>query len=296
VIISASYRTDIPAFYGRWFMNRLDQGVCRVANPYGGPTIPVDLRPEAVDGFVFWTRNAGPFMAALDEIGSRGFPFVVQFTITGYPRALDASTIAAEAATAQMTALAKRFGPRALVWRYDPIVLSSVTPSNWHAETFAGLARALRGATDEVVMSFAQIYRKTQHNLDTAAKRHGFAWHDPPESEKRALLARLAAIAADHGMTATLCTQPDLLGDGLAPARCIDAARLSDLAGRAVIAPEKGNRPGCLCAQSRDIGAYDTCPHGCAYCYAVRSPDLARRKFKGHDENANVLGGHEFNA
>lgn len=296
MIISASYRTDIPAFYGRWFMNRLDQGICRVANPYGGPTIQVDLRSDAVDGFVFWTRNAGPFLAALDEIGARGFPFVVQVTVTGYPRTLDASTIAADAAVAQIAALSLRFGPRAMVWRYDPIVVSSVTPPDWHAETFAGLAQALRGATDEVVMSFAQIYRKTQRNLDTAAKRHGFAWHDPPESEKRALLARLAAIAADHGMTATLCTQPDLLGEGLAPARCIDAARLSDVAGRAIAAPEKGNRPGCLCAAARDIGAYDTCPHGCTYCYAVRSPALARKRFKEHDERAAVLGDHKFNA
>jgi hypothetical protein len=289
MIVSASYRTDIPAFYGRWFMNRLDRGFCRVASPYGGPTVNVDLGPAAVDGFVFWTRNAGPFLTALDEIAARGYPFVVQYTITGYPRALEASTIAADVATAQIAALARRFGPRAAVWRYDPIVVSSATPPDRHVETFAGIARMLRDAVDEVVMSFAQIYRKTRRNLDIAARRHGFAWHDPPTDEKRLLLARLAAIAADHGMSATLCTQPDLLGDGLAPARCIDAGRLSDVSGRAVAAPEKGNRPGCLCAQSRDIGAYDTCPHGCVYCYAVASPALARRRFKSYDENAPVL-------
>ncbi|MSP88792.1 MAG: DUF1848 domain-containing protein [Alphaproteobacteria bacterium] len=295
MIVSASYRTDIPAFYGRWFMNRLSAGSCRVVNPYGGPVSEVDLRPGAVDGFVFWTRNAGPFMAALDEIELRGFPFLVQYTVTGYPRALDASTIAAEAAIAQMTTLAGRFGPRAVVWRYDPIMVSSATPPDWHIENFAGLARALQGATDEVVMSFAQIYRKTRRNLDAAASRHGFTWLDPHEGEKRTLLAQLAAIAADHGMTATLCTQPYLLGSGLTPARCVDAARISDVAGHAIAAPEKGNRPGCLCSQSRDIGAYDTCPHGCAYCYAVRSPALARRKFKRHDEYAIILGGQELN-
>lgn len=289
MIISASYRTDIPAFYGRWFMNRLNAGSCRVVNPYGGQTIEVDLRPEAVDGFVFWTRNAAPFIGALHDVAARGFPFVVQYTVTGYPRALDASTIAAEAAVAQIVGLARRFSPRAPVWRYDPIVVSSATPPDWHAENFAGLAQALRGVTDEVVMSFAQIYRKTRRNLDAAAKRHGFTWHDPPEDEKRALLSRLAAIAADHGMTAALCTQPDLVDCGLAPARCVDAARLSDVAGHAIATPTKGNRPGCFCAQSRDIGAYDTCPHGCAYCYAVTSPALARKRFKGYDENATAL-------
>jgi hypothetical protein len=293
VIVSASYRTDIPAFYGAWFRQRLRAGVCQVANPYGGPPSTVPLTAEAVDGFVFWTRNPAPFAAALTDVAARGIPFMVQVTITGYPHALEASVSDAKRSIAAMRVLAERYGPRSCVWRYDPVLLTSLTPPAWHRETFARLAAALSGAVDEVVLSFAQIYAKTRRNTARAAARHGFSWEDPPATVKTELLAALAAIAADHGLKATLCTQPDLLASGLAPelapARCIDAARLSDVAGRPIASKTKGNRPGCLCAESRDIGAYDTCPHGCVYCYAVRAPEAAKRSFRTHDPDASLL-------
>jgi hypothetical protein len=187
-------------------------------------------------------------------------------------------------------AVAGRFGPRAAVWRYDPVVLTSLTPADWHRATFARLAAALEGASDEVVVSWATIYAKTARNLDAAARAQDFAWSDPPAEDKRALLRELARIAARHGMRLTLCAQPDLLSDSVAAARCVDAARLGDVAGRPIKAKEKGNRPGCLCAESRDIGAYDTCPHGCVYCYAVQNRALARRRFHDHDPAAAMLG------
>jgi len=289
VIVSASYRTDIPAFYGDWFRRRLAAGHCRVTSPYGGPPQDVPLTPTAVDGFVFWTRNAAPFGAALAEVAARGFPFVVQYTITGYPRALEPSVTNAERSIETLRGLAERYGRRACVWRYDPLLLTSLTPADWHRRTFARLAGALAGAVDEVVLSFAQIYAKTRRNTARAAARHNFSWADPADDAKRVLLADLAALAAAHGLTASLCAQPHLLGPGLAPARCIDAARLADVAGRPIAAQTKGNRPGCLCAESRDIGAYDSCPHGCVYCYAVRAPAVAKARFRAHDADADSL-------
>ena len=98
-------------------------------------------------------------------------------------------------------------------------------------------------------------------------------------------------VAAEHGLKASLCSQESLLAPGLQAARCVDAERLSRVAGRAIAARTKGNRPGCLCAESRDIGAYDSCPHGCVYCYAVRSPDLAKRNHRRHDPAAESLLG-----
>jgi DNA repair photolyase len=291
MIVSASYRTDIPAYYGAWFLRRLAEGYAQVASPYGGADYRVSLARGDVDGFVFWTRNAGPFADALAAVRARSFPFVVQFTITGCPRAIEPGTLDPDAAVAQLRALARDYGPRAAVWRYDPILVSDATPPDWHRANFARLAARLAPATDEVVVSFVAPYRKTARNLAAALSRHGLAWRDPPLAEKRALVVSLAAIAADHGMRLTLCTQPHLFpsslggeGSGVTAARCIDAERLSDVAGRAIAARTKGNRPGCLCAESRDIGAYDTCAQGCAYCYAVSTRAAAQAAVKTHDD------------
>ena len=289
MIVSASYRTDIPAFYGEWFLRRLEAGFCRVANPYGGQIHEIALTPETISGFVFWTRNPGPFRAALRDVARRGFPFAVQVTVTGYPRALETSAPPPERIVALVEEIHAGYGPRAAIWRYDPVAISSVTPPAWHRRNFTALARAFAGKVDEVVFSCVHIYAKTRSNLNRAAQSHGFTWDDPPEADKRALLAELAAIARDLGIKPTLCAQPALLSPGLEPARCIDAERLSDIAGRSIAARAKGNRPGCLCAESRDIGAYDSCPHGCVYCYAVRRPDLAKRNHRSHDPESPFL-------
>src|SRR5229473_8099183 len=114
VIVSASYRTDIPAFYANWFLRRLVAGSCRVANPYGGGSYQVSLAPGAVDGFVLWTRNLRPLLADLDAVRLVA-PFTVQFTLTLYPRALETSVVAAEEAVEQLRELRRRFGPRVAV-------------------------------------------------------------------------------------------------------------------------------------------------------------------------------------
>jgi hypothetical protein len=288
VIVSASYRTDIPALYGAWFLNRLAAGHALVASPYGGRPYRVGLGRDEADGIVFWTRNAAPFRAGFATVAAGGIPFVVQYTLTGYPRAIEAAVPEAARGIDEIRRLREGFGRRAVVWRYDPILLTSLTGPGWHLTNFAALAAALKGATDEVVVSFAQAYAKTRRNLDAAARTHGFTWRDPELEEKRALLSRLRGIAGENGMRLTLCTQPDLT-DAADAARCVDAARLSDIAGRAIGAREKGNRPGCLCAESRDIGAYDSCTQGCAYCYAVRSNAAARNNRRAHDPLAETL-------
>ncbi len=289
MIISASYKTDIPSFYGRWFMNRLKAGHCRMVNPYGGQVYTVDLRPGAVDGFVFWTRNPGPFLDCLIAVRDRGFPFVVQQTITGYPRALDYATIAPAAAAGHLGQIARAFGPRAGVWRYDPVVFTSLTPPAWHRKTFRRLSAGLRGAVDEVVVSFAQVYRKTRRNMDVAARAHRFRWRDPGDDEKRDLLDALRDIAGEHRMALTLCGQPHLLVEGAGEARCIDAGRLGNIAGRPLEAAERAHRKTCRCFASRDIGEYDTCPHGCVYCYAVDNRTIAKHRHRAHDPAGEFL-------
>ncbi|HWI56393.1 MAG TPA: DUF1848 family protein, partial [Bacillota bacterium] len=174
MIISASYRTDIPTFYGEWFLNRLRAGYCKVINPYSRHVNRLSLLPETVDGIVFWTKNVGPFLQHLPEVKQRGFPFILQHTITGYPRALEQAVVDAAKAVEHLRRVADSFGPRVCVWRYDTILHSSLTPRKSHLETFTRLSKALAGATDEVVISFAQIYQKTRRNLEHAAREHNF--------------------------------------------------------------------------------------------------------------------------
>ncbi|MFA7430565.1 MAG: DUF1848 domain-containing protein [Rhodospirillaceae bacterium] len=289
MIVSASYRTDIPAFYAPWFLNRLRAGFAEVRNPYGGPPSRVDLRPDTVNGFVLWTRNLAPLLPHLDTVQAVA-PFMVQYTVLGYPTALDRSVVPAERSVEVLHRLAAAHGPRVGVWRYDPIIFSSLTPPAWHIDTFGRLSEALRGAVDEVVVSFAQIYRKTRCNLDSAAAKECFTWNNPRDEDKRALLTALAPLAGANGQRLTLCAQGELLVPGVAEAACIDPHRLSDLAGRALTVAAKPHRKTCRCAQSRDIGAYDTCPHGCAYCYAVQSRDRAKALYQTHDPDAQRLG------
>lgn len=289
MIISASYKTDIPAFYGQWFLNRLKAGSCKMVNPYGGQVYEVDLTRQAVDGFVFWSRNYAPFLAVLDQVQDRTFPFICHLSITGYPKALDLATIAPEKAAAQLHHIAKVFGPRVGVWRYDPIVFTSLTPPVWHVENFTKICKLVAGAVDEVVFSCAEIYKKTARNMGASAKDNGFDWFDPDGGAKQELLRRLAHIAVVHGLRPTLCAQDHLLVDPLRPTACVDAERLADVAGTPLSVVRKPHRKECGCWQSRDIGAYDTCPHGCVYCYAVSNRERAKQRFQAHDPEGEFL-------
>lgn len=306
MIISASYKTDIPTFYGEWFINRLRAGWCQMVNPYGRQVYTVNLRREpdeagreGVEGIVFWTKNVGPFVRHLAEVHDRGYPFVVQHTINGYPRELEARVADYARIAAAVRDVARVYGPRAVVWRYDPILLTSLTPLGWHVEHFGALAAQLDGATHDVVISFAQVYHKTRRNLDAAARAEGFDWSmheaiaypddNPTDDRARGLVAQLAHIAQGHGMRLTVCAQERFVIPRLAEAaRCIDATWFG---GQYV---RHGNRQECSCSASRDIGEYDTCPHGCVYCYAVRNRSLALARYRRHDPTSAFLFEPEF--
>lgn len=298
MIISASYKTDIPTFYGAWFMNCLHAGYCKMVNPYGGQIYTIDLSLDQVDGFVFWTKNIGPFIQYLPEIQRLGYPFLIQHTINNYPVELESRVINYTHTLAAMRQLAQDYGPQRLIWRYDPVLFTSLTPPDWHRSNFAQLASELEGVTDEVIISFAQIYRKTERNLREAAQQSGFTWqeHTPEDpafmATARVLAADLARIAAEYGMPLRVCSQKAFLLPGLIEeAGCIDAERLERVAGHPLRnkARQKGNRKECACAASKDIGAYDTCPHGCVYCYAVQRRDVALQRYKEHDLRGEFL-------
>ncbi|MFI5273967.1 MAG: DUF1848 domain-containing protein [Ktedonobacterales bacterium] len=309
MIISASYKTDIPTFYGEWFMRRVRAGACKMVNPYGRQVYTINLRREpdaegreGVDGIVFWTKNVLPFVKHLPELRERGYPFVVQHTINGYPRELETRVADYPRIVAGVRELSATYGTGSVIWRYDPIVFTSLTPIDWHIERFGTLAGELRGAVTEVVISFAQIYQKTKRNMDAAAASEGFDWSmheataypeypDDPAADGRALalVRQLAAIAASHGIALTVCAQERFLIPGVVrEAHCIDASWFGAAYKR------HGNRAECACSASRDIGEYDTCPHGCVYCYAVQQRETALARYRRHNPDSEFLFEPDF--
>ncbi len=223
---------------------------------------------------------------------------VVQYTINGYPRELEAAVIDYSRSVATLKQISEEFGPKAVVWSYDPILISSLTPPEHHLESFAALARALSGWVDEVVVSFAHFYQKTRGNLTVAAREAGFTFDDPQVEQKQHLLTTLVHMAVDHGMRLSICSQRAFLVPGAAEAQCVDARRLEAVGAKKITAPVAGNREDCECFQSKDIGEYNTCPHGCVYCYAVQNRGLAQDRFRRHDPESDFLfepppGAHE---
>jgi hypothetical protein len=296
MIISASRRTDIPAFYAEWMVRRLKEGYCTVANPFNRNQVTrISLKPEDVDAIVFWTRNPRPLIPYLDELNSRGYRYYFQFTILAYPRELDPRCPAAATTVEMCRDLAERLGPKRVIWRYDPIVFTGMTPPAFHEENFQRLAESLSGHTRRVVVSIVDMYRKIEKRLK---KLDGTPTGIRPcdATELEGLMRRLAALAGENGMDIVSCAEEiDLRPFGILPGKCVDDRVIAEAFGIDVPkTKDPAQRNACGCIASRDIGMYESCVFGCQYCYATKSFDEARVNFGSHDpKSPSVLGWHE---
>ena len=287
-IISASRRTDIPAFYMRWFMNRLREGYAAYPNPFSEQIHEVSLAPEDVHSIVFWSKNFAPFLPHMAELDGRGYRYYGHFTITDAPRDLEPHTPPWQRSADVFRQLAERTSPSHVQWRFDPILLTSETTPQDVADRFRHIASALEGYTRRCYVSFATLYRKAARRL----AEQGIKVIDPPLAEKTALLADLSGIAADYGITLYACCQDALLGDGIHKARCVDGDLLAELfPDRPLVSEARPTRDQCGCVASRDIGVYDTCPLGCVYCYANRDHAAPVAAFRSHAPDRPALRG-----
>ncbi len=290
-IISASRRTDIPAYYARWFLGRLHAGFCHWLNPFGGQIYRVSLRPDDVLAIVFWTRNSKPLLPHLASLRERGYYFYFHFTINGYPREIESNNPPLDAAIETFARTAEITSPDLTHWRYDPILLSDRTPPEYHLERFDAISRRLQGFTHRCYFSFADFYGKTERNVSKVERRWGATFvRKPPLDEQRRLVHGLRDIAAPRGITLYACCEGNLVGDGIAPSKCIDddtiAALRPDVWRRVARAPTRAD---CGCVETADIGAYDTCGFGCSYCYATNSREAALRRMREHDPEDSVI-------
>jgi hypothetical protein len=301
VIVSASRRTDIPAYYADWFMGRIEAGWCLVRNPFDARrTNRVSLEPEDVDFLVLWTRDPRPLAERMHALDGRGIRSYVHMTITGYPAVIEPGAIPVEDALDALRSLSDAIGKRRVLWRYDPILVARGIDADWHRRNFERIASVLEGKTERVTLSLLDEYAHTASRLARAgypdavfgSKRESGgdvaqpALFDtdmpvgpaapavrrlPPEPYPR-LLADLAGLARAHGMTALACAEPfDLSGQGIDAGACVDSGLAASLWGVQVPAgKDSGQRGACRCAPSVDIGSYGSCPRGCLYCYASR--------------------------
>lgn len=285
MILSASRRTDIPALYGEWFMNRLRAGYVLTRNPMRPTAVTrVPLSPDDVDCIVFWTKNAAPFLPYLDELDSYGYRYYFQYTVTAYGRDMEPGLPDREGILSSFCALSDRLGPERVLWRYDPVILNRDYDVRRHASRFEALCSLLSSRTARCTFSFPTPYAKLKSNPLLRSLTDG---------EKAALCETLSASASRHGLPLCLCAdEGDYSEYGVGRARCIDGGLIDRLCGRRVGAkPDRGQRPNCGCVKSVDIGMYHSCTNNCLYCYANSSIGAAKRNFALHRPDGELLYG-----
>ncbi len=289
-IISVSRRTDIPAFYGDWFVNRLKDGFAGYVNPFGGRKYVVALKPEDVICFVFWSKNFKPFLENLRIIETMGYKFYFNYTITGLPEIFECNTAGKEMAIEALKELSKRYSPKYINWRYDPIIISDITDYDFHIKNFKALASELEGYVERCYFSYAVEYGKVKTNFGKFQAKHGVKITDPDNNFRIKLANELSDIAHERGIKMHTCCGDYLLNPGIGKAHCIDGKLTEELFRKRFLHARKPTRKECGCTESVDIGTYDTCPLGCVYCYANMNKETAAARFQEHDSNLAFLG------
>jgi hypothetical protein len=280
IVISASRRTDIPAFFMPWFMQGIARGEFEVAHPFTRRVSRVAATVPPVHTIVFWSKNFGPFLEGgygrrLQEMG---YHLYFQFTLNPQNLLIEPHLPGLDRRIEQFQRLCDQFGPAAVNWRFDPICFyrfrgdglrNNVVDIDRIAE--AAAVAGIRGCTTSFMDLYAKIAKRT-------ARRPGFDFVDPSPEEKINLLLTLESRMAAHGIGLFTCCESELLSalpahSKIRAGACIASARLMELyGGNLSLARDSGQRvkAGCECRASVDVGSYDRhrCRHNCLYCYA----------------------------
>ena len=273
MILQTGQRTDIPAFYGQWLINRVRQGFVDVRNPYN--TIQITRYPinhEVVDGIAFCTKNPLPFIPLLHEIND--YRQYWHMTITPYGADIDG-----------FKHISTKRNPQSMVWRYDPIILTHNYTVDFHFESFYKMAKSLEGYTDTVVVSFIDIFDKVAQNFPEGYR--------PSLDIQMKIIKELVSIAHSHHMILKTCGEGDVFKElGVNTEGCLTLDCYERAWNVKLKAPKRTPaRPECNCYLHGDIGAYDTCSHFCRYCYANSNQAAVHQNRLLHDPNSSLLIG-----
>ena len=287
MIINTGCRTDIPAFYSKWLMNRIREGFVYVRNPYGESQVTkYSLSPNVVDCLAFCTKNPEPMLKYLDELDIyKQYWFV---TITPYGKDIEPVVPDKEKVIESFKKLSEHIGVNSIGWRYDPIFIGMGYNIEKHIEAFEKMAKQLKGYTKDVTISFLDLYEKVKRNAPNIR---------PPTRDEAIQIGKaFARIGKENGMTIHSCCEKTYLAEyGIDCKGCM-SQEIVEKGIKTKLNPlkRKSLREDCNCLMGNDIGAYNTCGHLCKYCYANANAGLVRENMKKHIPTSPFLiGGNE---
>lgn len=286
MILNTGNRTDIPAYFSAWFYNRIKEGYVLSRSPYNPQMIlKYRLDPKVVDAITFCTKNPGPMLKRLPEI--QHFQQLWHVTITPYGRDIEPHVPDCDTVMEYFRQLSQVVGYKAMSWRYDPIFLSQKYTVEFHIEQFRRMAEYLSGYTKQCVVSFIDLYDKTQKNFPEA--------RTVSMQDQRRIIDAFDEIAGENHMQIHLCLEDAVLEREHVDAKgCYTQEVIESAIGQRLLVPNvaRNARRGCNCLLGSDIGAYNTCGHGCRYCYANYDMELVRANMRQHDPYSPLLIGH----
>ena len=284
MIIQTGQRTDIPAFFADWFYERIKEGYVCVRNPMNPHQVSkIPVTRELTDCIVFWTKNPEPMLKRLDEL--KGYDYYFQYTMNGYGNDVEPHIPPLEKRMETFRMLSERIGKEKVIWRYDPILFSNTYTWEGHLKEIEYIAQNIGEYTEKCVFSFVDIYQsKNLKNIRHLGNRN------LSESEMEQFLTELVKIAGKYNLKLATCAEAvDLERFGIGHNSCIDGNLISRITGWELKTKPDGQREHCQCVKCEEIGTYDTCPHGCVYCYANFRPEHVREKLKKYDVHSPIL-------
>ncbi len=288
MIINTGCRTDIPAFYSKWLINRIREGYVLVRNPYNPNQVTrYNLSPDVVDCLAFCTKNPEPMLKYLDEIDKyKQYWFV---TITPYGKDIEPNVPNKEKVMESFKKLSEHIGVDAIGWRYDPIFIGNNFDVNKHIYYFEKIAKELKNYTHNCTISFLDLYEKVKRNAPEIKL--------PNQEEQIQIAKAFSKIGKENNMVVHSCCEKTYLSQyGLKCNGCMSKEIVEKAIGCNLNPPNsrKNLRESCNCLMGNDIGAYNTCGHLCKYCYANANKGLVIENMKKHNDNSPFLiGGSE---
>ena len=285
MIINTGQRTDIPAFYAKWFANRLREGVVCVRKPFNPRQVSrYHLDPSVVDIIGFCTKNPAPMFPYMNLLSDYGQYWFV--TITPYGKDIEPNVPDKHKILTDFQLLSDIVGVNSIGWRYDPIFITDKYTIEYHLKSFEQITKALSGYTKTAVISFIVLYEKVKRNFPEVRTVN--------KEDQLCLGKEMIRIADRYGMIVKPCAEGNMLAEfGADCAGCMTVSTYETAIGSRLNVPNrKPNRQECACYIACDIGAYDTCMHLCKYCYANNDPKMVEVNHRLHDPDSPFLIGN----